>query len=128
MALTTQDLAIMAMQRIMAKTEIHKRTANVFTWLWKKFVVGETLDLPWPRGWSKPDDQGNSTQSADPNDHYRWWLEKHVGKQGWDWHWEIAYISQYDMPPPNDYAHDRLRILFRKGKEQQAMMFALRFM
>ena len=77
----TQILGIMALQRIMAKQEIHKRTANILTLLWKRFMVGKTLDLPWPRGWSKPDDQGNSTQSADPNEHYRWWLEKHVGSR-----------------------------------------------
>lgn len=28
--------------------------------------------------------------SSDPNDHYRWYLEKNIGYQGWDWDWKLS--------------------------------------
>jgi uncharacterized Zn-finger protein len=29
----------------------------------------------------------------EPNDHYRPWLEEHVGEQGVDWNWDIHSVS-----------------------------------
>ena len=34
-----------------------------------------TINVKWPV----------DEVSADPNDHYRPWLQEHVGRQGWDW-------------------------------------------
>lgn len=55
-------------------------------------------------------------RSADPNDHYRPWLEDHVGRQGWDWNWDIK---------ADDIVRNRLTIKFRKGKESRAVEAAL---
>jgi hypothetical protein len=54
--------------------------------------------------------------SADPNDHYRPWLEEHVGKQGWDWNWGLY---------GNNAAENKLRIKFRKKHAPMAMLAML---
>lgn len=54
--------------------------------------------------------------SADPNDHYRPWLEKHVGKQGWDWDWNMV---------GNDVADNRLTLRIRRGKSKYATLAAV---
>ena len=56
----------------------------------------------WPRG----------LESADPNDHYRPWLEENVGKQGVDWDWGLR----------NSDAHDHtLSIRFKREYEMMAL-------
>lgn len=68
--------------------------------IWWKFVSGQTIKVKWPNGKITVDhnhprwaDLGGAVwiafDSADPNDHYRPYLEKHIGKQGWDWDWEL---------------------------------------
>lgn len=60
----------------------------------RKFIAGrrmtESIKVAWPNGWTEPDDLGNSQQSSDPNDHFRPYLERMIGVQGWDWDWFIA--------------------------------------
>lgn len=69
--------------------------------LWWRFMPGVVITVAWPKGEIivGPDDPrwdwtlGATSQSgfsADPNDHYRPWMEKHVGRQGWDWNWGLA--------------------------------------
>lgn len=81
--------------------------------LWWKLIPGETVKVKWPIGWVvlKEDSVGGMTQveSADPNDHYRPWMEKHVGRQGWDWDWCLK---------DNDIADNHLTIKIRQGKVQ----------
>ena len=74
-------------------------------------MPGKIIEVPWPLGWTDPDHLGNSYQSADPNDHYRPWMETNVGRQCWDWDWDLKIGSQGDT---------RLMIKFRKGKEALA--------
>lgn len=38
------------------------------------------ISVPWPR----------SSISADPNDHYRDWLEEHAGRQYVFWDWDVG--------------------------------------
>ena len=57
-------------------------------------------------------------ESADPNDHYRPWMEENVGTQCWDWDWAVR---------DSDATENRLTIKFRRGKEQQAVIAALRW-
>ena len=62
--------------------------------LWWKFMPGTIIKVKWPRGAIVYDtDPGWVLQSADPNDHYRPWLERHVGRQGWDWDWRIGQVA-----------------------------------
>ena len=56
--------------------------------------------------------------SADPNDHYRPWLEKHVGRQGWHWDWEI-------MNP--DISSNTLTIRIRRDKARYATLAAIQW-
>ena len=60
----------------------------------------------WPR----------SPESSDPNDHYRPWMEDHVGKQGVDWDWGLIN---------DDVANNNLSIRFNVGDEAQAMQAKL---
>ena len=94
--------------------------------IWWKFMPGVKIKVKWPCGEvvagpgpsdSRWHDWGGAAyikfHSADPNDHYRPWLEKNVGKQGWDWNWKI-------VDKDNDMSTDKLTIKFRRGKEQYA--------
>jgi hypothetical protein len=52
--------------------------------------------------------------SSDPNDHYRKWLEKNVGKQGWDWNWNIGKLD-----------NNSILIKVRSKFNEQAVIMAL---
>lgn len=82
-----------------------------------KYVPGVVIKVKWPVGWFeiKKNIDGSviSGESADPNDHYRPWMEKHVGRQNIDWSWDII---------DNDASTNKLSIKFRKGKEKYASL------
>lgn len=97
--------------------------------LWWRFMPGVAINVKWPKGMivagPGPEDPrwhdwGGAAyitfESADPNDHYRPWMEKNVGKQGRDWNWGLT---------GNDTSENRLTIKFRKSKEQYATLAAI---
>lgn len=74
---------------------------NLKELLWWRFMPGVVINVRWPKGDVVIDESmpqwdwtiGPSkyiVESADPNDHYRPWMEQHVGRQGWDWDWGMA--------------------------------------
>lgn len=98
--------------------------------LWWKFIPGITFRVDWPNGdvivtedhplWDWTIGASRYiVQSADPNEHFRPWLEKNVGKQGWDWDWCLA---------DKDVTENKLTIKFRKSKEEYATIFRLRWL
>lgn len=108
-----------------------KKLRNCWYWLWWQCVPGETVSVCWPTGtivagpgpadprWQ---DWGGAAyikfESADPNDHYRPWLEANVGRQGWDWNWDVV---------GDDMTLNRISIKFRRKKAQWATVAALRW-
>ena len=112
----------------MAKWEIHKRAGNLYDAAWWRWMPGETITVAWPVGqvkinpthrhgiWSGYDFEYEYVMSADPNDHYRPWLEKNVGRQGWDWNWGLR---------DNNSAENRLTIKVRKKHAKWLTMAAL---
>ena len=97
--------------------------------IWWKLMPGNTIKVPWPVGpvtITEDDPRWDWTlgpsryivESADPNDHYRPWMEQNVGKQGWDWDWCMR---------DNDAAENKLTVKFRRGKEQYATLFSLKW-
>ena len=84
-------------------------------------MPGVVVKVRWPRGWVVLHDSGDgscvSTESADPNDHYRPWLEANVGRQGWDWNWRLD----------DDIMEDQLTIKFRRRHEKYATIAVLRW-
>ena len=126
---------------IMAKQEIVSRTLDPLRNLWWKFMPGVKINVTWPDGDVVIDESmpqwdwtvGPSkyiVSSADPNDHYRPWLEKNVGKQGWDWDWRLGPITGAKGQPngPIVLAGDFLEIKFRKGKEKYATIATLKWL
>lgn len=71
--------------------------------LWWKWVPGEVVAVPWP----------DTEESSDPNETYRPFLEANVGRQGWDWQWDID-TTGWD-----------LLIKLRKGKTKWGPILAL---
>ena len=121
----TNDLKV-----AMAKNEIHKRTLNILSNLWWKYMPGTVIEVKWPTGWflihEMMDGTRTSGESADPNDHYRPALEKNVGKQGWDWDWRIGCVwNADDGVGTTGYA--TLLIKFRKSKEEYATVAKLKW-
>ena len=115
----------------MAKWEIIKRTANPIKALWWKFMPGVKIIVKWPTGWTDPVDAAGGghiqIQSADPNDHYRPYLEEHVGKQGRDWDWRIAPLNSMWIGNVPREVNDALEIKFRKGKDKYASYCSLKW-
>jgi len=98
-------------------------------WAWWKFVPGVETKVKWPKGTITVDhndprwrDLGGAVwiqfESADPDDHYRPWLEANVGRQGWDWRWNLR---------DNDVADNTLTIRFRKKHANQATIASLKW-
>ena len=120
----------------MARWEIHKRFGFVDA-MWWRFMPGTEIKVRWPVGQVVIDEDmpqwdwtiGPSKyviDSADPNDHYRPWLERNVGRQGWDWNWRLG-----PMAATNDtgtvIGFDSLFIKFRRGRDRYATMAAMRW-
>jgi hypothetical protein len=88
--------------------------------LWWRFMPGVVINVKWPDGWvvlhESPDGSMVSTRSADPNDHYRPWMEKNVGRQKWDWDWGMAN---------NDVSDNRLTIKIRQKHQECAIIAKL---
>lgn len=101
---------------------------NIYQKIWWKFIPGKVIKVKWPRGNIVVNDEDPRWQdmggavwvdlgfSADPNDHYRPWLEKNVGKQGWDWNWGFT---------DTDATDDTLTIKIRRGREKYATLLGL---
>lgn len=85
-------------------------------------MPGTIINVKWPKGWvvlhTALDGSCVSTESADPNDHYRPWMEQYIGKQGWDWNWGMA---------DNDVSENRLTIKIRQSKSKYATIAALKW-
>jgi hypothetical protein len=96
---------------------------NFYDKLWWRFMPGAVINVQWPNGPIVKEfiDQYKTDEqwlSADPNDHYRPWLEEHVGKQGWDWNWGMA---------DRDATENRLTIKIRQKYAKYATIAALRW-
>jgi len=102
---------------------------NIKEKLWWRFMPGVVINVKWPAGNITVDESdprwdwtlSSSLQegySADPNDHFRPWLEKHVGRQKWDWDWGIA---------GNDSVENRLTIKIRQKHAKYATIAAIRW-
>ena len=94
---------------------------NIKDKLWWRFMPGVIINVAWPKGPIVKEfiDQYKTDEqwlSADPNDHYRPWLKKHVGKQGWDWNWGVC---------SNDVSDNRLTIKIRRKHAKYATIAAL---
>ena len=95
--------------------------------LWWRFMPGVTVVVKWPRGhvrvgpahpqgWSGYGEYYDTVWSADPNDHYRAWLENNVGRQGWDWNWRML---------DNDVANNCIHIKVRQKFAMYATIMAI---
>lgn len=102
---------------------------NIIQKLWWYLIPGVVINVKWPVGLAEINESmpqwdwslGPSkyfVESADPNDHYRPFMEKYIGKQGWDWNWGVAN---------NDVAANRLTIKIRQKHAKYATMLALRW-
>ncbi len=91
--------------------------------LWWRFMPGVVINVRWPHGPVIKDfeDQYKTDEqllSADPNHHYRPFLEKYIGKQGWDWNWGMA---------DQDATDNRLTIKIRQRHAKYATIISLRW-
>jgi len=98
--------------------------------LWWRFIPGVIINVRWPRGqvkvgpshregWSGCGEYFEYINSADPNDHYRPWMEQHVGRQGWDWDWRVG--------PSVDETKNYLTIKIRRKHAEYATMAAMKW-
>ena len=92
---------------------------NIWQQLWWRFVPGVVINVKWPKGWVVLHAAtAGSCVSADPNDHYRPWMEQHVGRQGWDWNWGMA---------DRDVSDNRLTIKIRQKYAKYATIAAIQW-
>ena len=103
-------------KKLMAMFEINKHADSLSEWLFWKYGKGPTVTVKWPVGPIEEADPVDGTISADPNDHYRPYLEKNVGRQNRDWVWGLR---------DNNAAENRLTIKFRKSKAKWSSIAAL---
>jgi hypothetical protein len=102
---------------------------NLRQQLWWRFMPGVVINVAWPKGqvrvgpshrdgYAGYGPEFEYVDSADPNDHYRPWMEANVGRQGWDWNWGLA---------DQDATDNRLTIKIRQKYEKYATIAALRW-
>lgn len=110
-------------KKLMAMLEINKHADSLSEWLFWKYGKGPTVTVKWPVGPIEEVDPVDGTISADPNDHYRPWLEKNVGKQNRDWMWKIGPTAADNGFGTRGY--DTLLIKFRKSKAKWSSIAVL---
>lgn len=92
-------------------------------------MPGVKIKVRWPKGqvrvgpshrqgWSGVGEYFEYIDSADPDDHYRPWLEENIGRQGWDWDWLMT---------DNDVANNQLTIKIRQKYQEHAIILALKW-
>jgi hypothetical protein len=102
---------------------------NIKEQLWWRFMPGVVINVKWPKGeikvgpghrdgWSGIGPEYEYVESADPNDHYRPWMEANVGQQGWDWNWGMA---------GTDVSENRLTIKIRRKYQDCAIIAKLKW-
>ena len=102
---------------------------NLIDKIWWKFVSKVETKVKWPSGTITVDhndprwfDCGGAVwvafESADPNDHYRPWLEENVGRQGRDWEWGLK---------DHDVLNNQLTIKFRTKHARFATIAAMQW-
>ena len=94
--------------------------------LWWRYMPGVCITVQWPSGevvidnndprWVDVGTVWVRLPSADPNDFYRPYLEKNVGKQGWDWNWGLV---------DNDAADNTITIKLRQKHSKHATIIGL---
>ncbi len=100
---------------------------NIWYQLWWRYMPGVTVTVRWPSGlvrvgpshrlgWAGVGEYFEYVDSADPNDHYRPYLEQYIGRQGWDWDWRI-----------DDLANNTLTIRLRRRHQRHASVLALKW-
>lgn len=90
---------------------------QIWSNIWWKYCPGEIVEVSWPRGWHPLDETGEvDCETSDPNTAYRWYLEKYVGKQGWDWDWKLG-----------SFDNDSLLIKVRKNKATICSLLVLKW-
>ena len=109
----------------MARVKMGRLQPSVLNRLWWKYMPGVYIHMPWPVG---PVNVKNPCGeiyldpgpfSADPNDHWRDWLEREVGKQGSAWDWAVGSIGVGSVDK------DTVLIKFRFDKGNAATAFKL---
>ena len=99
-----------------------KVSMGILNKIWWHLMPGVTVKVKWPKGWvvlhDSPEGSQVSVDSADPNDHYRPWMEKNVGRQGWDWDWCMR---------DNDITENRLTVKVRQRYANYATIIAMRW-
>jgi hypothetical protein len=96
--------------------------------LWWRFMPGVIIKVKWPTGkividsrhpaWYDCGAEHVEIFSSDPNDHYRPWIEEHIGKQGWDWDWGFT---------GNDVSDNCLTVKIRRKHAAMASLMALKW-
>ena len=92
-------------------------------------MPGVVVNVKWPKGQIKVGPSHRDgyagygpefeyVDSADPNDHYRPWMEQHVGRQGIHWNWGMA---------DRDATDNRLTIKIIKSKAKYASYCAIKW-
>ena len=114
----------------MGETSWIERQWNYFLYLVRKQLLlwryPIRIAVQWPRGlikvspshklgWNGIGDYFEYVESADPNDHYRPWLEANVGRQGRDWNWGV--LAEVD----------KLEIMFKQQHKKTAIFLALKW-
>lgn len=111
----------------MAMHEINKHADSLSEWLFWKYGSGPTVTVRWPVGEvrirQEPSGIWDYVTSADPNDHYRPYLEQNVGKQNRDWMWKIGPAVADTGAGTRGY--DTLLIKFSRKKAKWATATSL---
>jgi len=77
------------------------------------------LELPWPEG-----RDGHFSWAQDPNIQYLDWMNKTLGRRGYDWEWDLTSGSG----PMFLLANQRKIIVYlRRGRKELAPLVQLRF-
>lgn len=94
--------------------------------LWWRLIPGTVFKVRWPTGKIVVDhndprwiDMGGTVWvNLGPNDHYRWYMEKYIGRQGWDWDWCLT---------DTDISKQQLTVKIRRKHRHHATTLLLKW-
>lgn len=111
-------MTVQTLKELLTRADISGYGNSLVSKIWWKVTPGPSIFVKWPSGEirikQEESDIWDYVRSADPNDHYRPWLEENVGRQKWDWDWRMGSVDP-----------DTVEIKFRQGKASWATMASL---
>lgn len=88
---------------------------DLWSIIWWRWMPGTSVSVPWP-----------ASEPFDPDKAFRPWLEEHVGRQYWAWHWRFYGHIEGGRYGSRE-VYDEVEIRVRRDRAHLVSLMALKW-